>query len=830
MSSLTASRTTIDFGIDLGTTNSAIAVLKGVVPEIIKNNTDGDITPSSVAIDKRGALQVGQRARNRIIDAPEDAYIEFKRRMGSGHIYPFKSSGQARTPEELSSEILKSLRSDVQQRTGELIEAAVITVPAAFELFQCEATAQAARLAGFKESPLLQEPIAAALAYGFQGGNHKAYWLVYDFGGGTFDAAVVKAEEESIRVVNHGGDNFLGGSDIDWAIVEQLLIPQILEHHLLEKFQRGNSRWQQAFAKLKRAAETAKIDLSRSERTILETCRFDDDSGNEIEFELELTRDHVVRVAEPIISRSVDICKRVLQEKNLDPKAIEKIILVGGPTLAPYFRAILSDRLGIPLDYSVDPLTVVAKGAAVFAGTQRIQIARPPSELTGTYSLDIRYQPVGADENPSVGGRVSGVHVTQLGEYAIEIVNQKTQWRSGRIALSQEGVFMTSVHAARGERNTFQVELFDPQGNRHPIHSGEFHYTVGSVVDEQPLINSIGVALANNQCDRFLEKGAGLPLRIARTFRTTRPLLKGQSSELLRVPLVEGENELADRNRKVGELEIQAERIRRDLPPNSDVEITLSVTTDRMIRITAYIPLLDEYFEGKIDMGKRTVNPEHLQSDFDSEITRFNQVKSSAKNGGGIEAQSVIEAVEQLSLLSDVRQMLVSSKGDPDSAAKCERRLLELKLVLDDAINQVEWPLLTARARNELRDLHKIAQQHGIKSQKNNVSELSDEVDEIIREHKADRLRKKLDQIAQLRHEISATLPEYWVALFRWMETNRQKMFDQPRAALLIQQGKDCIANNNIVMLENVVRQLWSQLPDQRQLEDQRGYQSGLVR
>jgi molecular chaperone DnaK len=187
------SRTTIDFGIDLGTTNSAIAVLKGVGTEIIKNNADADITPSAVSIDKKGAVLVGQRARNKIYDYPDDAYIEFKRRMGTDHVYPFKSSGQNRKPEELSAEVLKSLRADVQQRLGELVEACVVTVPAAFELHQCNATRKAAQAAGFKQSPLLQEPVAAALAYGFQADEEKAYWLVYDFGGGTFDAAIIKA-------------------------------------------------------------------------------------------------------------------------------------------------------------------------------------------------------------------------------------------------------------------------------------------------------------------------------------------------------------------------------------------------------------------------------------------------------------------------------------------------------------------------------------------------------------------------------------------------------------------------------------------------------------
>ena len=298
-------RTTIDFGIDLGTTNSAIAVFTaahGELTKIIKNTTDisdADITPSAVYINKKGVLRVGRRAKDRSVDENEDVQLEFKRQMGTDHVYAFKSSGERRKPEELSAEVLKSLRADVQQRTGEIIEASVITVPAAFELHQCEATKKAAQLAGFRESPLLLEPTAAALAFGFQPDQEKAYWLVYDFGGGTFDATIIRSEEGTIHIVQHGGDNFLGGSNIDWAIVEKLLAPRASKAFGLTDFTRGNKKWRQAFARLKYAAEIAKIDLSRNERATLEACKFSDDSGKEVEFECELTRTEVVNVAEP---------------------------------------------------------------------------------------------------------------------------------------------------------------------------------------------------------------------------------------------------------------------------------------------------------------------------------------------------------------------------------------------------------------------------------------------------------------------------------------------------------------------------------------------------
>jgi molecular chaperone DnaK len=278
-------RQTIDFGIDLGTTNSAIAVMEGVEPQIIKNNQGQDITPSAVGFTKSGALLLGEAAKRRQLASPQDAYTEFKRKMGSDEIYSFAATGRSLRPEDLSAEVLKSLKGDVEQARGEVVDSAVITVPAAFELHQCDATRRAAELAGFSQSPLLQEPVAAALAYGFQKDEEKAYWLVYDFGGGTFDAALIRAEEGIINVVAHEGDNFLGGSDIDWAIIQELIMPRLGKEHDLPDFRRGNKRWDLPILKIKAAIEKAKIEVSRNTKAPLMDCRFMDAAGEEVDLE-----------------------------------------------------------------------------------------------------------------------------------------------------------------------------------------------------------------------------------------------------------------------------------------------------------------------------------------------------------------------------------------------------------------------------------------------------------------------------------------------------------------------------------------------------------------
>lgn len=831
-------RTTIDFGIDLGTTNSAIAVFMGAQGEptrIIKNTTDGndaDITPSAVYINKKGALRVGRRAKDRVVDEDEDVHIEFKRQMGTDHVYQFQSSGRGCKPEELSAEILKSLRADVQQRTGELVEASVITVPAAFELHQCDATRKAAQLAGFKQSPLLQEPVAAALAYGFRVDQEKAYWLVYDFGGGTFDAAIIKSEEGTIHVAHHGGDNFLGGSNIDWAVVEKLVAPQVVKALGLRDFIRGNKQWRRNFLILKHFAEIAKIDLSRNERATLE-CKLEDDDGEKIDFECELTRDEVVNIVEPIILRSVEISRRVLKAQKLGKEAIKKVILVGGPTLAPYFREILATQLGIPLDHNVDPLTVVASGAAVFAGTQRLDMRAVAQPVAGEFQLELAkaFKPVGLDSAPMVGGKVSGVATQDFTGFTLELVNTKTQWRSGKVSLRPDGVFVTNLHAEKGERNIFAVELLDANGRRQKITPDTLTYTIGIGGDvEQPLINSMGIALANNEYDKILEKGRGLPQKATRDYRTVTPIRQGRSEDVFKIPVVEGENENADRNRKVGELIVNAENIKRDLPAGSEVEVTLKMDESRIITLTAYVPLLDEEFSWKREMIHHQPSPDELRRDYEAEMRRFREVKSKAATAAGETTEKLVEEVESSPLANEVKDLLASAKGDPTAALQGEKRLLELKLKLDEVADALEWPALISEARDCLADLQKIADQHGTSQQKQKAETFANDVDTIIREHKPDRLRKKIEQIVRLYYEIVMAQPGWWVYQFQRMEEQQPAMSDQAKAGRLLGQGRDCLEKNNAAGLQNVVRQLWDLLPDKTAEEAKRGYGATIMR
>lgn len=829
------SRTTIDFGIDLGTTNSEIAVLRGTIADIIKNNLNNDITPSAVFIDKRGQMQVGQRAKNRLEDenTADDVYIEVKRLMGTDHIYKFKTSGRNMRPEEVSAEILKSLRGDVQQRLGEDIQAAVITVPAAFEQKQCAATKKAGELAGFIQCPLLQEPVAAALAYGFQVDVTKEFWLIYDFGGGTFDAAIMKAEDCSITVVNHGGDNYLGGSDIDWAVIEQFIIPELSDNFNLPNFSRGDQeKWRTAFAVIKRAIEEAKIQLSRSETAYLEGCKFKDADGKQIDVDFKLTRDALIGVAEPIIMRSVSICKRVLKEKNLNPNAIEKLILIGGPTLAPYFREILQSSLGIQLDYSVDPLTVVARGAAVFAGTQRFEGRVAPKVATGQFAVELKYKPVGADEDPTIRGKIKSETVKNLEGFTIEFVNQKTHWRSGKIPLEDDGRFKVTLLAEKGSQNIFTIELLDAKGSKQATVPESLSYTIGLTISEQTIPNSIAVALANNEADVFFKKGEPLPVKATHILRSTHALKKGESGDVLKVPVVEGEIEIADRNRLLGTLEIKGtdERVCRDVPAGSEVEVTLHYDTSRIIWTKAYIPMLDEEFAVKIVTNERNPDHKQLQQDYNDEIERLDSLHDKANEADDSRACEMLDEVTNSGGIESLEKLIIAAKGDDVAANQAEKLLLEVKVTLDRAENALKWPALVAEVNNALDELDELIKAHGKANHKERANRLREQTHDFIEQQRMEPLRKKLEKIIDLHREILFEQPGFWLGYFNYMTEEQEKMNDQIAAERLIDQGHQCINRGNVQGLRNVVAQLLRLLPHEVAEAIQRGYQSGLLK
>ncbi len=345
-------------GIDLGTTNSEVAIVRDGQPHVLAE--DGDpILPSFVGLSEDGRLLVGKPARNQWVLAPERTIKSIKRKMGQD--VKVKLGEQEFRPQEISAMILKALRDRATQQLGTPIARAVITVPAYFNDAQRQATREAGELAGLEVVRILNEPTAASLTYDpNQRELHRL--LVYDLGGGTFDVSIVQAQEGVIEVLASHGDTQLGGDDFD----------DLLLGHVCDRFQaehgvdlRANLP---AKARVLRAVEAAKRHLSYHPFARLEEEFLAEKEGRALHLNMEVTREEYEAMIRPLLDRTMDCVQRALNDSHLTGSAIDKVVLVGGSTRTPLISRLLEDRLGQPPHQEVNPDLCVAMGAAIQAG------------------------------------------------------------------------------------------------------------------------------------------------------------------------------------------------------------------------------------------------------------------------------------------------------------------------------------------------------------------------------------------------------------------------------------------------------------------------------
>ena len=348
-------------GIDLGTTNSEVAIISGGKPTIVEEGGEA-ILPSCVGLDDAGAVIVGRHARNQAAAAPERTVLSVKRLMGSGT--QVRMGDGAYRPQEISAFILKALKERADRALGREVRKAVITVPAYFTDAQRQATREAGEIAGLTVVRIINEPTAAALSYESGGAGSRAL-LVYDLGGGTFDVSVVRIEQGVVEVLATAGDNQLGGDDFDALIVERLNAH--IETALGIEQARDDRPLQ---ARLRRAAERAKIELSDQPYVRVEEDHVATVDGEAMHLTCELTRADFERDLEPFLDRSLQAVTTALQDAGVRPSQLDRVLLVGGSTRIPRVAAVLTERLGQEPHGEVDPDLCVALGAGVQAGIE----------------------------------------------------------------------------------------------------------------------------------------------------------------------------------------------------------------------------------------------------------------------------------------------------------------------------------------------------------------------------------------------------------------------------------------------------------------------------
>lgn len=614
-------RLKIDYAIDLGTTNSAICRMEKGVPVIQKIEVTDDTMPSCVFFNRRGGVVVGASAYRSMKSDKKSAtktwrleksntYVEFKRTMGTDKTYHSKNMADKGlkadyTSEDLSAEVLKALKSFVADET---IHAIVVTVPAKFTINQKTATIQAAKQAGFDHCELLQEPIAASMAYGLSAGMKDAYWMVFDFGGGTFDAALLKVEDGIMQVFDTDGDNYLGGKNLDYAIVDNIIIPYLKQHYELGDILSREERKEVLRDAMKTYAEEVKNKLSFQDHVDIISNLGElgeDDEGNEIELDMTVSRQLAFDVMRPYFQKAVDICRTLLERNNISGDKLDRIIMVGGPTNSPLIRQMLKDQISPNVDTSMDPMTVVATGAALYAST--IDAKQCEQEMgSGKVILDVNYESttVETTEWVSIGlnREASGDHCPA--EVYVQLASSDNTWSGEKASVDGNGnVFEVSLK--EGRANVFSLMAYDGQGNSVECFPNEISIIQGTKVGAAPLPYYIGIEAWYNKKEKLvftpikgLEKNKPLPATgILNALRTTCQLRPGNADDKLIIPIYQADEYEKETSSKlyehVTDVVIDGSEIDRLILQGTLVDLTIKADTSEMMTLEAYFPTTD---------------------------------------------------------------------------------------------------------------------------------------------------------------------------------------------------------------------------------------------
>ena len=813
---------TINFGIDLGTTNSVIArFVKGEV-QVYNNPMDqGRSSLPSIVGFKKDKIFTGAPARTLYEKDTKSVVSAFKRRMGTTESYKIKATGQSVTPVDLSAIVLKELKTFLPP--GEQLKAAVITIPASFDAIQSNATKEAGMQAGLEQVILLQEPIAASLAYANMKKAREldeGQWLVYDLGGGTFDVALIRIKDNEMKVLDHDGDNFLGGTDFDRLIVEKLIIPKLEAQfsfsNLADQLQSESGQYRANYQILLRRAEEAKIALSSRSAFEVVVDGMEDEDGNVVDVEFTITQSDFQELIKSAVDRTVGMVKEILTRNKLQPRDLLFTLMVGGSTFIPYVRQRVGESLETPVNCDIDPTTAVAVGAAYYAGTKKREKDEATRAAKAGARLQVRtsYEKASREKEEMFNARITG----DLAGLSYRITRSDGGSDSGLKRLTER--ISEDLPLAADTFNIFRFVVYDGQNNVVETDLEDITINSAFTIGGQPLPEDICLEVDDDDRPRetkllsLFKRMSSLPATQYVRLPLKKTLIKGDDTEALLINVLEGpQTSIAEANKLIGHLTISGKNVKCDVQRGSDIEITVDISESRDMTVTVYLSMIDHEFKDAFIPKSRATSVDLVQRE-------SGDLKQKIQNE--IEAAEEREDYEMAAVLKKLRK----DAGDLSEDAQ--------ELPRDDTTDKKYQ--LEDRKRKLAQQLHETTRDKILSEIRAIYLEEKDQCEQLIEEHGNDQERKYLrdvvaleagalssghvpkvqeliDRISSIRYTILWRVPSFLSNVFANMERQSHRMNNQEQAERLILDGRRTLQSQDWTGLRSINNQLIGLLP-----------------
>ena len=803
-------------GIDLGTTNSVICSYDGSETRIWKSPEQNDVTPSAIYIDRRSKY-VGRRAYDSAPNSPDNSAILFKRLMGTSTPIKLSAVNITMTPEECSAEILKVLFGYLPEEIrNDPDTGTVITVPAAFNQMQKDATMQAASMAGLGKVALMQEPVAAVMSV-MRTRQTDGMFLIYDLGGGTLDIAIAESIGGRVDLLAHGGIAVCGGRDFDRVLVDNVIRPWLLENFELPEDFAVNPSFKSLRGLAIWATERAKIELSAREDSVIslsETeARVRDLNGKEIYLDIPLQRDTYDKLIAERVDESIESARETLNKAHLSPHDLERIVFVGGPTNYKPLRDKVAFELGIPGNTDVNPMTAVAEGASLFAesidwSSQNRSRKNTRGQISSSGGLALTFNYIA--RTPEMKAKIA-VHLEGQAaagsEFQIDSVD--TAWTSGRLPLKHGATI--DVTLTKAGDNTFKVFVFDAVGGPIALEQDKIVITrTAASVDAIPASHSVGVEVLEKLggrpvLDYLVHSGDSLPKKGKKVYKAAESLKAGASGSL-NLKLWEGEiDDPVTDNRPIGFLKISGSDFADGvIHSGADLECEYEILDSGTINIVVSVPCIG----GTFHSGKNFYSRQEGQLDFTAA------------------AVVVVEEGERtLNRIDEINEVVDNPKLDQ------ARRKLESAVSLDpgeaeteksqEAMDRVfEARKLLAQVRKEhLKDIRQIdldgvvcffdehIRQHARPSEASAFDNLTKTAQRSIDGNNTN-FEQHLDDLRGKNFEILWRQDWFVVERFKWIVRSPHRFTDKHRYEELTQIGTKLMRSDDIENLRAVVAQL----------------------